>query len=70
MRNNGRDRGIELENATQGVLGGFYCAGPGRGFYVAVIVGLAGHHSDCLRELVGRVSQRLVLSIKPSRAST
>ena len=40
----------------------FTVLGLGGGFCFAAVVGVGGNHPDCVRELVDRVSERLVLS--------
>ena len=47
---------------TQDILALFYRIGPTRRFPVADLVGAGRNHTHWLRELVDRLSQRLVLT--------
>jgi hypothetical protein len=52
---------IELPDAAEDVLDYFRSARSGGGYIVAILVGFGGHRADLFRELVGRISKRLVL---------
>jgi hypothetical protein len=55
--------GLEYSHGAEDLLGQLHCVRAGGGFGFAALVGVGGNHSDCLRELVDRVSERLVLTL-------
>jgi len=54
--------GIECPNGAQDLLGQLHRAGTSGRFHFAAMVGVVGNHTNRLRELVDRLSQRVVLS--------
>jgi hypothetical protein len=52
--------GLECRNGAKDLLAQLHRPGTGGGFSFAAVVGAGGNHPDCLRELVDRVSERLV----------
>jgi len=54
--------GIECPNGAKDLLGQLHRAGTSGGFHFAAMVGPCCNHTHYLRELVDRLSQRLVLS--------
>jgi hypothetical protein len=55
--------GLECRHAAEGLLDQLPCAWNVCGFRAADLVGLGRDDPDCVLELVGRLSQRLVLSL-------
>src|ERR1700690_1831908 len=51
--------GLELCHGEESLLDQLYDPWAGRRFHPAPLVGAGRNHSDCLRQLVDRVSQRL-----------
>jgi hypothetical protein len=54
-----------VSHGEEDFLDCLFCAGAGRRLRVGHVVGVGRDHSYPLRELVGRVSQRLVLNLFP-----
>jgi hypothetical protein len=54
---------IELLRGTQSLLDAFYRARRDRRLRAPVLVGCGRHNSDNIRQLVGRIPQRLVLIV-------